>query len=460
MLHRTLPNPGDTLAGKYQVVRKLGEGGMGVVYEAIHTRIHQRVAIKMLLPEVLELPEVVPRFEREARAAGSSAASTRRACSTSTCPRTACRTWSWSSSTGPTSARCSRTNGALPVREAVDYVLQACEAIAEAHAAGIVHRDLKPANLFVTRRTASVKVLDFGISKVENDQEARVTATQAVVGSPLYMSPEQVRSAKHVDARTDIWSLGVILYELLTGRTPFEGSTTAAAAAICIDEPPPIGQFRQDVPPDLERAIMIALQKEPNARFPNVQLLAHAIAPFGTGAIATPDTAPAPFPLPSSSNPRLGSIPSRPELGSAPTIQSDPGMSGPRAANPHTLPGWTTRSSPGKRRSKTLITVVITVVGMLAIAGVIGLVANLTRHKEPEPAATGEHTATTTATATITATATETATATVPVTTSGLSSTTVPSTRPTNSRPRPTATTTASSPPTATHTTAPAPTRL
>ena len=463
MLHRTLPNPGDTLAGKYQLVKKLGEGGMGVVYEAVHTRIHQRVAIKMLLPEVLDLPEVVPRFEREARAAGKLRSDNTARVLDVDMSENGLPYMVMEFLDGTDLGQMLEKNGALPIHEAVDYVLQACNAMAEAHSEGVIHRDLKPSNLFVTVGR-KLKVLDFGISKLENDQEARVTATQAVVGTPLYMSPEQVRSAKHVDARSDIWSLGIILYELVTGRTPFEGSTTAAAAAICIDEPPPIAAFRQGVPPDLERAIMVALQKEPSNRFANVQLLAQAIAPFGSGAIAAPDTAPAPFPVPSNSNTRLPSIPSRPELGSAPTMHSDPGASGPRAANPHTLPGWTTRSSPGKRRSKTIITVVLTIVGMLAIAGVIGLVANLTKHKEPEPAATGEHATatatTTTTTATTTATATETATATGPVSTSGSSSTAIPSTRPTNTRPRPTATATVTSPPTATHTTAPAPTRL
>jgi serine/threonine-protein kinase len=463
MLHRALPNPGDIIAGKYRVVRKLGEGGMGVVYEAIHTRIQQRVAIKMLLPDVMELPEVVPRFEREARAAGKLKSDNTARVLDVDMSENGLPYMVMEFLDGVDLGQMLEKNGALPVQEAVDYVLQACNAMAEAHAAGVIHRDLKPSNLFVltnTGGTRKVKVLDFGISKLENETEARVTATQAVVGTPLYMSPEQVRSAKHVDARSDIWSLGIILYELVTARTPFEGSTTAAAAAICIDDPPPIAQFRPDVPPDLERAILIALQKEPGARFPNVQLLAQAIAPFGSGSIIAPDTAPAAFLVPASvSSPRLP-MTSRPELGSAATVNSDPSNSGARAAaNPHTLPGWTTRSSPGRRRSKTIITVVVTTVMVLSLV-VVGVVAvSFARHKTPEPivAATSETHAT--ATATIATTATEAPTVTAPVTTSGSSASTLPSTRPT-SRPRPTATVTATAPPTATHTTAPAPTRL
>ena len=459
MLRRTLPNPGDTLAGKYQLIRKLGEGGMGVVYEAMHTRIQQRVAIKMLLPDVLDLPEVVPRFEREARAAGKLRSDNTARVLDVDLGENGLPYMVMEFLDGTDLGKVVEQNGALPVAEAVDYVLQACSAMAEAHSVGVIHRDLKPSNLFVTNEH-KVKVLDFGISKLENDQEARVTATQTVVGTPLYMSPEQVRSAKHVDARSDIWSLGIILYELLTGRTPFEGSTTAAAAAICIDQPPPLAQFRRDVPPDLERAILTALQKEPGARFANVQLLAQAIAPFGSGAIAAPTS----IPLSPTSNPRLVS---RPDLASAPTIHSE-SANGPRsAANPATLPGWTTRSSPGKRRSKTILAVVITAVSVIALVGVIGLVANLARHKDPEPAVTAEPRVTATSTttaiataATATVTATPAETATVPA--SGLSTATVPSTHPTTAKVRSTATVTATSnpPPSATHTTAPAPTRL
>ncbi len=457
MLRRSLPNPGDILAGKYQIVKKLGEGGMGVVYEAIHTRIQQRVAIKMLLPEVMELPEVVPRFEREARAAGKLKSDNTARVLDVDLSENGLPYMVMEFLDGVDLGQLLEKNGALPIQESVDYVLQACNAMAEAHSVGVIHRDLKPSNLFVTNR--KVKVLDFGISKLENETEARVTATQAVVGTPLYMSPEQVRSAKHVDARSDIWSLGIILYELLTARTPFEGSTTAAAAAICIDDPPPLGQFRQDVPPDLERAILLALQKEPSARFPNVQMLAQAIAPFGSGAIIATNTAPAAFaPM---STPRLP-MASRPELGSAPTMHSDPGISGSRAANPHTLPGWTTRSSPGKRRSKTVITVAVTVATMVVFGVGIALAITFAHHKaDPTVASSSDTHATATATATITAT--EEPTVTTPVTTfpvSGSSTSAIPSTRPT-SRPRPTATVTATAaPPTAAHTTAPAPTRL
>jgi serine/threonine-protein kinase len=176
--------------------------------------------------------------------------------------------------------------GALPVEDAVDYVLQALEAIAQAHAFGIVHRDLKPANLFLHRRqdgSAIIKVLDFGIAKASNPFGEtgghNLTSTKSMLGSPLYMSPEQLRSAKNVDARADIWALGVILYELLTGTVPFNGETLGELfIAILEQPPPPVSHKRPDVPQILSDAIMRCLQRNIDTRFPNVAELAQGIA--------------------------------------------------------------------------------------------------------------------------------------------------------------------------------------
>jgi len=453
MMRRTLPEPGEVLGGKYQIVRRLGEGGMGVVYEAIHARIEQRVAIKMLLPDVLELPDVVPRFEREARAAGKlRSENTVRVLdvdmSDGGIPYMVMELLD-----GTDLGKLLDEQKQLPIADAVDYVLQACNAMAEAHAAGIVHRDLKPANLFVTTGR-KVKVLDFGISKLENDKEARVTATQTVVGTPLYMSPEQVRSAKHVDARTDIWSLGIILYELLSGRTPFEGSTTAAAAAICIDAPPPMAQLRADVPAALEQAILVALQKEPEKRFRTVTELASAISRFGSGGVKGPDTLPAPILV--QSNPSLPSLPA--SSGEVPAV-------GDQAK---TMPGWTTRSRQGKRRTKT---VVIASFGVMAAVAVFVLGGVVARHRASvdttaESAATPtptETTATTAAADTITTTPALAAPSASVSTTAAVPSADVERTQPmqghhTGHVPRPHATTAPT-----THTVtapAPAPTRL
>jgi serine/threonine-protein kinase len=367
MNHPTLPQPGEVLGGKYRIVRTIGEGGMGIVYEAVHTRIHQRVAIKMLLPDVLEVPDVVSRFEREARAAGKlKSENTTRVLdvdvSESGLPYMVMEFLD-----GSDLGKIVERSGALPIADAVDFVLEACIAMTEAHAEGVIHRDLKPSNLFVTTLPSGVrrvKVLDFGISKLENETEARVTATQAVVGTPLYMSPEQVRSAKHVDARSDIWSLGIILYELIAGRTPFEGSTTAAAAAICIDPPPPLATYRQGVPEALERAILVALQKTPSARFPSVQALASAIAPFGSGNIRIPESASGHVQTSYTSLPNLHL-----EIESARTLPH--AELGPRAAGVGTLPGWTTRSSPRARRARWVVALVVGACATVSVAFVV-----------------------------------------------------------------------------------------
>src|SRR5689334_13093473 len=218
---------GDLLAGKYRVERVLGAGGMGVVVAAHHIALDEKVAIKLLLPEALSNPEAVSRFAREARAAvkikNEHVARVIDVGSLDTGAPYMVMEYLEGSDLGDWV----KQHGNLPVEQAVEFLLQACEAIAEAHGAGIVHRDIKPANLFVIMRAdglQSVKVLDFGISKVTpkgSVSDMGYTKTSTVMGSPLYMSPEQMESTKDVDTRTDIWALGVVLYELLTGNLPF-----------------------------------------------------------------------------------------------------------------------------------------------------------------------------------------------------------------------------------------------
>ena len=179
-------------------------------------------------------------------------------------------------------------SGALALHHAVDFVLQASEALAEAHALGIVHRDLKPSNLWLSQRpdgTPFVKVLDFGISKLsaEVENDPKLTETQSVFGSPMYMSPEQIRSAKRVDPRTDVWALGVVLYELLTGRLPFDADTAASAlASITADDPIPIRSLRPEVSEELEAAILHCLCKDVNKRCQSLAELARILAPFAS----------------------------------------------------------------------------------------------------------------------------------------------------------------------------------
>jgi serine/threonine-protein kinase len=179
--------------------------------------------------------------------------------------------------------------GPLNVVSAVDFLLQALEALAHAHALHLVHRDLKPANLFLARQQDGsdvVKVLDFGISKATNGPggtNPSLTSTKALLGSPLYMSPEQLRSSKNVDPRTDIWALGVILYELLTAQTPYNGDNVGELfASILEKDAPPVRLIRPDVPPGVEQAVLRCLCRDPSKRFADVGQLADALAPFGS----------------------------------------------------------------------------------------------------------------------------------------------------------------------------------
>src|SRR3954470_13666053 len=208
---------GEILAGKYRVERVLGVGGMGVVVAATHLQLDERVAIKFLVPDALSSDEAVARFAREARAAVKiKSEHVARVIDVGTLDNGA-PYMVMEYLEGGDLSRVLQAQGPLPVEDAVEYVLQACEAIAHAHVLGIVHRDLKPANLFLTKRndgSQSVKVLDFGISKVlsgnsgASSSDAAMTRTRAVMGSPLYMSPEQMTSTRDVDGRTDIWALG------------------------------------------------------------------------------------------------------------------------------------------------------------------------------------------------------------------------------------------------------------
>jgi eukaryotic-like serine/threonine-protein kinase len=287
---------GEILAGKYRIERVLGQGGMGVVLSATHLQLGQRVAIKLLLEGATN--EVVQRFLREARASVRlKSEHVARVIDVGELPSGA-PFMVMEYLEGNDLSQVVRGSGARPIPEAVEHLLHACEAIAEAHAAGIVHRDLKPANLFLTRAadgTATVKVLDFGISKAQTgeagqeDEGMALTKTTAVLGSPLYMSPEQMKAARFADARSDIWSLGAILYELLTGRVPFNTTTfTELVLMVNMEQPPPIAQTRPDVPPALAAAVMRCLEKKPENRFQNVAELAYAIVDFGPpGAAAS-----------------------------------------------------------------------------------------------------------------------------------------------------------------------------
>jgi serine/threonine-protein kinase len=267
--------PGHVVADKYQVERILGQGGMGTVISAIHVHLGERVAIKILSREATAQSEALSRFMREARAAARiKSEHVAKVSDVGMLPDGTpyiVMEYLQGADLSDTLAQ----QGRLPADDAIELVLQACEAVAEAHSLGIVHRDLKPANLFLTHRadgTPSIKVLDFGISKVTHpgtsQAEAALTHTTTIMGSPLYMSPEQLRATRGVDLRTDIWSIGVILYELLSGEAPFIGPTLPdISVKIAVEPPPPLRAKRPDVSALLEAVILKCLEKDRDNRF-------------------------------------------------------------------------------------------------------------------------------------------------------------------------------------------------
>jgi eukaryotic-like serine/threonine-protein kinase len=273
--------PGSIFIGKYKIERVLGQGGMGVVFAATHIELADRVAIKLLHPEMAVRPDVVDRFLREAQASvrlkGEHVARISDVGRTSDgVPYIVMEHLE-----GCDLMTMFRSRGKLPPGEVADYILQTCEAMAEAHAQAIVHRDIKPANLFVASRpdgSPVIKVLDFGISKAL-DRDLQLTSSQAMLGTPAYMSPEQLRASRDVDTRTDVWSLGVVMYELLAGAQPFDASSFGDLVLQVVTEParPLVGH---DLPRGLAAVVARCLERDPRARFQSVAELAAAVAPF------------------------------------------------------------------------------------------------------------------------------------------------------------------------------------
>jgi hypothetical protein len=273
-----VPEVGQTIAGKYRIVRPIGAGGMGTVVAATHVQLGTQLALKFLSERIKDSASSVERFTREARACAQLKS------------EHVCRVTDFGVDDGRPYIAMELLDGVDLARLidsgrvesglAVDFVMQACLGLAEAHALGIVHRDLKPGNLFLTRRPDGaplIKVLDFGVAKIPTEDDHSLTKTSHVVGSPGYMAPEQLRSSKTVDRRADVWALGVILYELISARHPFHAeATTEIALKIAMDEPPPL----EEAPEGLRAVVMQCLAKEPDARFADVGALSAALAPF------------------------------------------------------------------------------------------------------------------------------------------------------------------------------------
>jgi len=281
---------GTVLLGKYRVEEILGTGGMGRVVRAAHLYLNQPVAIKILLPQMAENAETVSRFLRE----GQSAANLRsehiaRVFDVGMIDHVPYMVMEYLD--GNDLNQILRHHGPQSPPIVCDLMLQACEGIAEAHALGIVHRDIKPSNFFITRKpdgSMLLKILDFGISKTPVNI-TELTGTQTVIGTPTYMAPEQMKSGRSADARSDIWSMGIVMYQLLTGRPPFLGESYAELVfKVGADAPPPI---QVPLPAGLGELIFRCLEKEPRQRQQNVGELARMLAPFASDPIAAAQSA-------------------------------------------------------------------------------------------------------------------------------------------------------------------------
>ena len=272
-------NPDDVIDGKYTIIRQLGRGGMGAVYEARHGGTGRRVAVKVIAAKVLrDEPDVVARFQREARAAGAiESQHVVHVLDTGFDGATDRPYLVMEYLEGADLAATIDRLGPLPPDLALRITAQACLGLSRAHAAGIVHRDIKSANAFLARRDEGeivVKLLDFGIAKARPDPFANteaVTLTQSgsMLGSPYYMSPEQAEGRKQIDQRTDIWSLGVVLYEALTGATPFAQCETIGKLlfAILSGKPRPVREAAPWVSPETAALVHRALSLDPEGRF-------------------------------------------------------------------------------------------------------------------------------------------------------------------------------------------------
>jgi len=289
---------GEVLDGKYEILRLIGEGGMGAVYEAEHLGMGRRVAVKIILARDLQKKRAhIKRFHREARAAGSvDSRHIAQVLDTGTLedgrPYMVMELL-----VGEDFGQLLRRIGPLAPEVATAVVAQACRGLAKAHEAGVIHRDLKPANVFLAERDGEivVKLIDFGIAKfdveLDNFKDSTLTKTGSLLGSPLYMSPEQARGKREIDQRADLWSLGVVLYRSLCGRTPFQDVEALGdlIITICSSPVPPIQDVAPWVPPAIAEALHKALKLHPDARYQTASEMADALSAVVPTTTITPD---------------------------------------------------------------------------------------------------------------------------------------------------------------------------
>ncbi len=288
-----------SMFGRYRVVRQIGRGGMGAVYEAVHSDLEKRVALKVLLPSTASQTELVARFEREARAAAR--VRHPNVVDVSDVGVEAGVAWLvMEHLEGEDLSGLLRREGALPLSRVAELMLPVLGAVEAAHSLGVVHRDLKPENIFLARMrdgTIVPKVLDFGISKMAPAGGGpALTSTGIMMGTPCYMSPEQAQSSRGVDGRSDQFSIGVILYECATGRRPFEGETFFSILTAIVE-----GRYVRPrelcpgLPERFEAMVVRALERSPDARFPSVAALAEELRACSS---EVPAAVPAPVPVP------------------------------------------------------------------------------------------------------------------------------------------------------------------
>src|SRR6188768_638998 len=277
-------SPGDRIADKYRIVSTLGRGGMGVVYLAQHERLDRPVAIKLLHTQLEQKSVAVTRFEREIKAMALVNNRHIAHALDADVLDDGSLFLVMEYLEGHNLRVELRQRRAIPYPEAVAYIIQACQGIAAVHDVGIVHRDLKPGNLFLTELSGArcIKVLDFGVVKfLESYDGGAATEADVAVGTPLYMSPEQLRTPDEVSPRSDVWALGVVLYELIAGLSPFAAATPGAVvAAVMLDAPVPLATLVPEVPEELARVVAGALSKVPKFRIGSVRELAELLSPF------------------------------------------------------------------------------------------------------------------------------------------------------------------------------------
>jgi serine/threonine-protein kinase len=353
---------------------------MGIVVAAHHMQLDERVAIKFLLPEVMSSPDTIARFDREARAAVKiKSEHVARVIDVGRLENGA-PYMVMEYLDGSDLAAFLEQRGALPFEQVAEFVIQACEAIAEAHALGIVHRDLKPANLFCVRRAdglLSVKVLDFGISKLGaagSSSEMGMTRTNAIFGSPLYMSPEQMQSSRSVDARADIWSLGAIIYQLATNRSPFESETMPELVLKIVGEAPTaMARLRPDVPPALEAIVFRCLEKDRERRYPNVAELAVALGAFApVRAQASVERISRVIEMAGLGRPTRAPEPPPRQSGAVKSLQAS------------TAGSWT-QTAPEVASGMKRGVVLVGLVGVLAVGAAVGGLVLFSKHRQPSP---------------------------------------------------------------------------